>query len=113
MALAQNQTKAWGMYSGTEMEEKDAFKVSPEVTLMNDDDSFFNKLFKNVEEILISPQNNVYKNVCMNEEAELSKNYGPPDKQPEFLKNNIDVHIYQELVDFQVHDEKLNALEFI
>ena len=80
MALAQNQAKAWGMYSETEMEEKGEFKVSTEVKLMNDDDSFVNKLFKNVEDTLVIPQNNVYKNVCMNEEAELSKHYGPPDE---------------------------------
>ena len=109
MALAQKQTKAWGMYSGAEMEEeKDAFKVSPEEVMLNDDDDdtdSINKLFKNVEDILVMPQNNVYE-TCMNEEANLSKDYGPPNEQQhEFLKPNED------LLDFH-DDEKLNAFDF-
>ena len=94
MALAQKQTKAWGMYSGAEMEEeKDAFKVSPEEVMLNGDDDTdsINKLFKNVEDILVMPQNNVYE-TCMNEEANQSKDYGPPnEQQPEFLKTNEDL----------------------
>ena len=87
----------------------EGFKVSPEEVMLNDDDDTdsINKLFKNVKDILAMPQNNDYE-TCMNEEANLSKDYGPPDEQqPEFLKTNED------LVDFQVHDdEKLNAFDF-